>query len=106
MTQEQWQSAVVDGSAKCYFKATNELHESGYNCFEVGYCLASSGDMYDKLVLGTYSDSINTSFTKAPSLMMDCLPDGSIRVWSFGGILWWESWDSVVSTASLVFYNK
>ena len=109
----KWIQMLVGGEAGCYFKPTKGVHDSGYGCFEIGYCtIGDDLKVKDKFVLGKCSDHIwNWGMTvdgniKHTPINMDLTLDGYIRVFDQTQTLWWEGFDFVVSTASIAVLTK
>ena len=108
--KEKWSKLLKDRKAFCYMKTNMYRHESGYRCFEVGYCtLKDDGRRVDeKLVLSEHSDHFwhkekIISEKQILSFSMDILLDGYIRLFNNQKtILTWEnSYNFLVSSFSL-----
>ncbi len=95
----------MENKANCYCKPTKYVHDSGFRCFEIGYCeLGGNNKVLDKLVLGQCSDHLwfTDVLRNLDSLNMDLTKDGYIRFFSHKNIFTWDnSFNFVVSTASL-----
>lgn len=102
-----WKQLLIDREAYCYIKPNRHIHESGYRCFEVGYCTVEKERIKDKLILSEWSDHFwhrREILTDKPPLEfnMDILKDGYIRVFNGAKVLTWEnSYSFVVSSFSL-----
>lgn len=101
---KKWEKKIEEGDAQCYIKPTMRTHDSGYRCFEVGYCVVKNARVVDKLVLGNGSDHIwyNSLFKTSRQLdiNMDLTLDGYIRIFSHSGTFRWEH-DVALSSATL-----
>lgn len=92
-----------------YIKPTRHKHESGFYCFEVGYCTVGEGKMIQKIQIGGIPpDHISiwdmflepqegfkidaepgAAMKKALSFDFDCLEGGYIRVFNrYHGLHW------------------
>ena len=59
-----------------YIKPTRRVHDSGYRCFEVGYCWQENDDKFHSRSIGTHSDHI---WIRAFDFLND-LPIDSINI--------------------------
>jgi hypothetical protein len=108
MTREEWVKLVEKRLAMCYIKPTRLKHESGFRCFELGYCTIGNDNKVDKkFVLSNWSDHMHTDFMQllgwgVVPLNMDLTLDGHIRIWgSEKHIVKWEGEGMVVSSVAL-----
>lgn len=106
----RWKQLLKDKKAFCYIKPNRHIHDSGFRCFEVGYCtLDSKGTrVKEKLILSETSDHFwhtGDILKETPPLefSMDILLDGYIRVFNnYKMILTWENrYDWLVSSFQL-----
>lgn len=87
-------NGVRNGSISAYIKPTKYVHDSGYRCFEIGYCSTRDKNVSEKMVLD-YGDVVqfhnlldeNIKFC----IKMDLTKNGYVRmlgkcVWGFVGI--------------------
>lgn len=82
----------------CYIKPNRHVHNSGYRCFEVGYCTVDGNLKVDKeIVLGTYSDCIHLydlmgSYMNRGTfeVRMDLTKDGYIRLFNSENNFHWR----------------
>lgn len=108
MRGEQWRKKLLEREAWCYFKPNGHIHDSGYRCFEIGYCtLDKNGKrVKDKMILNQWCDHIwnfdfqNNKASYTP-INLDVLLDGHIRVFTQSAILWWGGFDWTNSTTSI-----
>lgn len=101
-----WKKELLNKSAFCYIKPTENIHDSGYGCFEVGYIIINRHNKKKhKLILGEYSDHIWNHESKGVYISMDLLLDGYIRIFNNGHILWWGSLNFTTSSATLEILN-
>lgn len=93
---KDWKQLLKDRKAFCYIKPNRHIHESGFRCFEVGYCTVKDNRVDEKLILSKYSDHFwhHKDWLKGePPLefSMDILLDGYIRLFDNMKILTWEN---------------
>lgn len=108
-TTVDWLKELKSRNAYAYIKPNRYVHDSGFRCFEVGYCITEKARVKDKLVLGRGSDHIwlhnylvkQMGKSEIQDLNMDLTLDGYIRLFSHLDVLWWGSLDWVVSSAEL-----
>lgn len=82
-----------------YIKPTRFKHDSGYRCFEVGYCsVDDKNNAVNIEVLGNSTDHIwsykcllREAIPEASTWSMDLLNNGYIRIFSFYGELKWTT---------------
>lgn len=104
-----WKQLLKDRKAFCYIKTNRYVHDSGFRCFEVGYCTLTDDGMRtkDKLILNKYSDHFwhkrdYLAGTPPLEFSMDVLLDGYIRIFDHKNILTWENnYHWLVSSFSL-----
>lgn len=102
-----------------YIKPTKVVHDSGFGCFEVGYCkLGKEARVSEKMVLSKCSDHIwfRNCFDSSPQISwrkpigefdfnMDLTLDGYIRIFEHNNgknnVLQWENDDWLPSTAEI-----
>ena len=105
-----WIELLKTNRAYCYIKPNRYVHESGFRCFEVGYCtVGEDNKVKEKLVLNKVSDHIQLyNYNFKPTFHSDLMPnldillDGYIRIYPMDKtIYWWGSIDFVVSSAQL-----
>lgn len=72
-----------------YIKPTDYVHDSGYRCFEVGYCIVENYKVIAKYMIGTTSDHIAYNYFNNHELglfgfdiNLDLTLDGYIRIFS------------------------
>lgn len=115
MNEEQWERKLLEREAWCYFKPNKRIHDSGYRCFEIGYCTLSKDGrrIKDKKILNQYCDHIwnlnfqNKEISYTP-INLDVLLDGYIRVFDSHNTLWWGSfgWTNSTTYISILTERK
>jgi len=110
-TPEEIKDLVFKGEITPYIKPTRYIHDSGFRCFEVGYCkIGSDNKISEKMALGTITDHIwfhnllegGRRGDGKFSLSIDLTKDGYIRF--FRRFFWLE--DIAMSTAELSFLDQ
>ena len=76
-----------------YIKPTRYVHDSGFRCFEVGYCkIGKDNRVIDKKVIGIGTDHIwienLTSSNRNVDVNLDLTRDGYIRFFSKFPLRW------------------
>lgn len=90
-----------------YIKPTRYKHDSGFRCFEVGYCdIDKNGNATDIKVLGRCSDHIwlVDHFNLKKDLNLDLTMNGYIRIYQIGNrksMLKWDLENFAISTMRL-----
>lgn len=113
-SEKEIETMVRNQELTPYIKPTTRIHDSGYRCFEVGYCKADER-VNEKMVLGISTDHVwfNNLFEGTKCLHgrgsgkfclnIDLTRDGYIRF--FRRFKWTDN-DRVFSTAELTFLNQ
>lgn len=96
MSNLDWKQLLKDHKAFCYVKPNRHKHDSGWRCFEVGYCTMDDHRIGEKLVLSEYSDHWwhhRGILDNTPPLEfnVDITDDGYLRIFSHQDILTWEN---------------
>lgn len=105
--KEKWKNLLKERKAFCYMKQNRHIHESGFRCFEVGYCTLKDNNKIDeKLILSNGSDHFwhHKDFLNNTSPLefnMDILPDGYLRLFSREILTWENSYNYLVSSFEL-----
>lgn len=111
MSKQDWYEALKSFKANPYIKPNRLIHDSGFRCFEVGYCiLGNDNRVREKLVLNRYSDHIQLYQYFKNNLFpnLDLTLDGYIRIYPIEkreGNYWWGSMDFVVSSAQIRYLD-
>lgn len=104
--KEKWQPLLKERKAFCYIKPNRHVHDSGFRCFEVGYCTLNGSRIGEKLILSSGSDHFwhhKDFLNDAPPLefSMDILLDGYIRIFDRKVLTWENRYDWLVSSFEL-----
>ncbi len=94
---DKWIKLLKTRVAHPYIKPTRYIHDSGFRCFEVGYCTLGEKRTEDALILGKCSDHIAIP----ASVNMDLTLDGYIRLFSFEDVIWWGTMGYPFSTVTI-----
>ena len=91
-----------------YFKPTRYKHNSGFRCFEIGYCEVGNNCEAIKIeVLGKCSDHLWLSrlYHQITDISLDLTTNGYIRIYSMGGKQ--LVWDSPFACSTMgIKYNE
>ena len=92
-----------------YIKPTRYIHESGFRCFEVGYCrVGKRNKVVSKKVLGHYTDHIwienLTTKNKDVDVSLDLTRDGYIRFFGNKQLKWSD--DIALSSMEIESINE
>lgn len=104
--KNKWEKLLKDRKAFCYIKPNRYIHESGFRCFEVGYCTVKDGKVDEKLILSKRSDHFwhHKDFLNGSAPLefsMDILRDGYMRIFDRKILTWENSYTWLVSSFEL-----